>query len=550
MDSTQGTGVLTTPSGQPPPCQAPAYRIAFSGTNPLQADITVGPLPAGLGQLTFALDLQKELFPIFAWDGNTQGWEGCGNSWTPVANGTGDLMSQIPMPCKIANGISAGLEVRAVYAGVGATLIGNVASVHRYLTSIEVVDANLNPLPLSAPDSGFTLVNHSLTNSIGETLANVAAGATIHLSEQVSVADFAANVADVQEWPGGGLLILGTDGSLYARKGAPYLGSAYGQPYFAGRTAAALVVNAGGYTIVDTAGETYNYGSAALAAQPPRAVALNFHMNADIADVEAWPGGGVLILGTDGSVYAVKGAPYFGGANGQPYFAGRMAAELVVNPGGYTLIDTAGETYNYPVNAPPPPACGVQGQACCADNGCGANLYCAAGTCQAPSPPLNFAVTANVADVQEWPGGGVLILGTDGAIYAVKGAPYLGGANGQPYFAGRTAAELVVSSGGYALVDTAGETYNYGDASLGKQPPLSVILNFHLNANIADVQKWPAGGVLILGMDGSVYAVKGAPYYGGANGQTYFAGRTAVQLIINPEGYTIVDSAGETYNYP
>lgn len=40
------------------------------------------------------------------------------------------------------------------------------------------------------------------------------------------------------------------------------------------------------------------------------------------------------------------------------------------------------------------------------------------------------------------PTGGAWLLGVSGAIYAVGGAPYHGGANGKPYFANRTAADF------------------------------------------------------------------------------------------------------------
>lgn len=77
---------------------------------------------------------------------------------------------------------------------------------------------------------------------------------------------------------------------------------------------------------------------------------------------------------------------------------------------------------------------------------------------------------------------------------------------------------------------------------------------------IAGAAKWPdvPGGVLLVAPNGSVFALFGAPYYGGANGQAYFAGRTAANVksdahgvaVKNAKGgYTIVDTMGEEYNY-
>lgn len=69
-----------------------------------------------------------------------------------------------------------------------------------------------------------------------------------------------------------------------------------------------------------------------------------------------WPDGGILLLSPSGAVYALFGAPYHGGANGQAYFAGRVAARFdtdaedvaIKTPaGGYTIVATTGERYAY-----------------------------------------------------------------------------------------------------------------------------------------------------------------------------------------------------------
>lgn len=52
-------------------------------------------------------------------------------------------------------------------------------------------------------------------------------------------------------------------------------------------------------------------------------------------------------VAADGSVYAVPGDAYLGGANGQAYFKGRRAARVTAITGGYRITDTAGEHYDY-----------------------------------------------------------------------------------------------------------------------------------------------------------------------------------------------------------
>lgn len=65
----------------------------------------------------------------------------------------------------------------------------------------------------------------------------------------------------------------------------------------------------------------------------------------------------------------------------------------------------------------------------------------------------------------------------------------------------------------------------------------------------------PSGGVWLLAESGAVYAFY-APYKGGANGQDYFKGRKAAQLVFaNAEEraagktYTILATSGERYSY-
>ncbi len=79
-------------------------------------------------------------------------------------------------------------------------------------------------------------------------------------------------------------------------------------------------------------------------------------------------------------------------------------------------------------------------------------------------------------------------------------------------------------------------------------PPLT------LQPVVADLA-CPTGGAWLLAADGSVYAFGGAPYKGGANGQSYFTNRHPARLEL-PDGnaaagstYTIVATSGERYTY-
>lgn len=77
----------------------------------------------------------------------------------------------------------------------------------------------------------------------------------------------------------------------------------------------------------------------------------NIQLASPLVDALTCPTGGEWILTADGAVYALRGAPYLGGANGKPYFVGRSAAEFVPLGNGYTIRDTAEESYNFPAPA-------------------------------------------------------------------------------------------------------------------------------------------------------------------------------------------------------
>jgi hypothetical protein len=88
------------------------------------------------------------------------------------------------------------------------------------------------------------------------------------------------------------------------------------------------------------------------------AMKLNWHLDGNVADIIVYPPtGGIILVTPDGSIWN-DNSPYFGGANGKAFFAGRTAAELKFRPAtgpgsvapygvGYQIIDTAGEVYNF-----------------------------------------------------------------------------------------------------------------------------------------------------------------------------------------------------------
>lgn len=169
----------------------------------------------------------------------------------------------------------------------------------------------------------------------------------------------------------------------------------------------------------------------------------NYTIDNQVASVISAYGYDYLLTPT-GAVYT-QCAPYYGGANGQGYFVGRVASQInlcFVNryPVGYRIIATSSETYYY-------------------------GRFSSCDEIWAPPSYPDFWLAAPVTDIDAHTGATSYILTTNGAVFGYA-APYFGGANGQGYFSGRTADYLVVcwdgSYVGYTIVATSNERYNYG----------------------------------------------------------------------------------------
>lgn len=80
----------------------------------------------------------------------------------------------------------------------------------------------------------------------------------------------------------------------------------------------------------------------------------------------------------------------------------------------------------------------------------------------------------------------------------------------------------------------------------------------HVLQPIVDEALAPEGGVILLGLDGSIYAYGGAMWFQGMNNSTHFAGRRAARLeyVGNratpaaPRRWRITAHTGETYHLP
>lgn len=89
----------------------------------------------------------------------------------------------------------------------------------------------------------------------------------------------------------------------------------------------------------------------------------------------------------------------------------------------------------------------------------------------------DFSISGHVVDVLNAKGSAYILL-SNGAVYAPC-LPYFGGANGQSYFAGKTARQFGYCEGTdgsiveYVIWNTQGQTYYYGNAAACPNSPWS-----------------------------------------------------------------------------
>ncbi len=134
----------------------------------------------------------------------------------------------------------------------------------------------------------------------------------------------------------------------------------------------------------------------------------------------------------------------------------------------------------------------------------------------------------------------VTAVNSDGSIETIEGNTDERG--------GRTGGKVMRKSRAVGIVGYGIPTYTIPPPPQVPQgvsvfnPPLS------LQPIVSSAKDPLAGGLWLLGLDGSVYAFDGARYLGGCNGKSYFAGRIAANLEVTAEGsYRIVARSGEKY---
>jgi hypothetical protein len=159
----------------------------------------------------------------------------------------------------------------------------------------------------------------------------------------------------------------------------------------------------------------------------------------------------------------------------------------------------------------------------------------AAGFCRGPVPKRTVSPKSSHG---EW------ILGVDGSVYPINGAPHLGSARGRVQ-GGAVAIAATASGNGYYVLDGHGDIFRFGDAkSYGS------MAGKHLNQPIIALAPTPSGrGYWLLGRDGGVFTFGDAQYHGSTGGRKLNKPIISMAPTKSGRGYWLLASDGGVFTF-
>ena len=160
-----------------------------------------------------------------------------------------------------------------------------------------------------------------------------------------------------------------------------------------------------------------------------------------------------------------------------------------------------------------------------------------AGQCRPSSNPRAHPVAAS--------SNGYWVLGVNGGVYSLGGAPFHGSATG--VVGGGSAVRIVASASGkgYYVLTSRGGIYTYGDArSFGSMAGIP------LNAPIVGLAPTPSGrGYWLLARDGGVFSFGDAHFYGSTGNLRLNAPIISMAATHGGRGYWLLASDGGVFSF-
>ena len=207
------------------------------------------------------------------------------------------------------------------------------------------------------------------------------------------------------------------------------------------------------------------------------------HLDAPIVGMTRVTGGSLMMVGSDGGVFSVGQAAFFGSLSGRPQSKRIVAAEADPVSGGYWLVGADGEVFGF-----------------------NAGYFGSLSGHRLASPIVAMATTPD--------GNGYWLASADGGVYAFGDAPYLHAINGHHLSAPVVAIASTPTGKGYWLISEDGGVFTFGDA--GYYGSLS---GHRLATPVVAAASTPTGkGYWMVSQDGGVFAFGDAAYFGSASG--------------------------------
>jgi peptidoglycan/xylan/chitin deacetylase (PgdA/CDA1 family) len=172
-------------------------------------------------------------------------------------------------------------------------------------------------------------------------------------------------------------------------------------------------------------------------------------------------------------------------------------------------------------------------------------LVCAFGLAMSALIPALSQTAASAAGAPAAPAGGMWLLGADGGVFALAGAPFAGSLAGERLNAPVRSLSATPSGRGYWIVASDGGVFSFGDAHFyGSTGAI------RLNQPIVGMSPTPTGhGYWLVASDGGIFSFGDAQFYGSTGSIRLNQPIVGMSRTASGHGYWLVASDGGIFTF-